>query len=157
MSDIVQHKKCIDCDVVISKQATRCKPCAISKRHKENPFGVYIKHPEGFWKGMERSDEDKSKMSDAKTGLVDEQTNRWKGDDVGYDGLHDWVYRKLGRPGTCEDCGKNGLTGKNIHWANISGEYKRELNDWKRLCVSCHHRFDKSWENRERNNLGQFV
>ena len=31
---------------------------------------------------------------------------------------------------------------KRYHWANISGEYKRDLTDYKRLCVSCHRYFD---------------
>ena len=65
----------------------------------------------------------------------------WKGDKVSYTGLHRWVERKLGRPKKCELCGitKN----KTYHWANISGEYKRELKDWIRVCVSCHHKIDK--------------
>ena len=27
-------------------------------------------------------------------------------------------------------------------WANISGEYKRNRNDFLRLCRTCHRRFD---------------
>ena len=42
----------------------------------------------------------------------------------------------------CEKCGKDGLLGKKIHWANISGEYKRDLFDYMRLCVPCHKRYD---------------
>src|SRR3990167_305600 len=29
----------------------------------------------------------------------------WKGDKVGYHGLHRWIARKLGKPKKCEDCG----------------------------------------------------
>jgi len=25
-----------------------------------------------------------------------------------------------------------------IHWHNISGEYKRDVSDWIRLCAKCH-------------------
>ena len=67
----------------------------------------------------------------------------WKGDKVSYGSLHDWVKRHLGKPDTCEHCGKNGLSGKKIHWANKSHEYKRDLTDWLRLCVSCHKAYDK--------------
>lgn len=67
----------------------------------------------------------------------------WKGDKVGYTGLHMWVYSQLGKPGDCENCGKTGLSGKQIHWANASHEYKRELTDWLRLCAKCHMAYDK--------------
>lgn len=66
----------------------------------------------------------------------------WKGDDVGYGGLHDWVEDQLGKPTKCEYCGKDGLTGRKIGWANKSGEYLRDLSDWLRLCVSCHREYD---------------
>lgn len=67
----------------------------------------------------------------------------WKGNNVGYGGLHYWVYKWLGKPDTCEHCGKIGLSGKQIHWANKSGNYLRDKNDWIRLCVSCHKKYDK--------------
>lgn len=66
----------------------------------------------------------------------------WKGDKVGYAGIHRWVERKLGKPKKCDDCGTNKR--KMYHWANVSGEYKRDLKDWLRLCVSCHHKLDKN-------------
>ena len=31
---------------------------------------------------------------------------------------------------------------RKLHWANISGKYKRSLDDWKALCASCHKLFD---------------
>jgi len=72
----------------------------------------------------------------------DERNGMWKGDKVGYDALHDWVKRRLGRPTKCEHCGTDGLTGKQIHWANKSGEYLRDLSDWLRLCKHCHDIYD---------------
>jgi hypothetical protein len=68
----------------------------------------------------------------------------WKGNNVGMGALHEWVIKNLGQPTVCEYCKKTGLTSHNIHWANKSHEYKRDLNDWLRLCVSCHHKYDKS-------------
>lgn len=74
----------------------------------------------------------------------------WKADDVSYSGLHYWIGRKLGKPRECTNCGT--LTAKKYEWANISGEYKRDLKDWVRLCVSCHRRMDghsqKAWQTR---------
>ena len=67
--------------------------------------------------------------------------HNWKGDKVGYFGLHDWVYKNLGQPSKCSDCGTTDLN-KRFEWANISGKYKRVLSDWKRLCCSCHKKFD---------------
>ena len=72
----------------------------------------------------------------------------WKGDEVGYIALHDWVKSKLGKANQCEDC-SGARNSKRFEWANISGEYKRELADWKQLCSKCHHEFDdianKGW------------
>lgn len=64
----------------------------------------------------------------------------WKGDAVGYTALHDWVRRNLGTPQGCDDCG---TTEKRIYqWSNMSGEYKRDLSDWKRRCIPCHKSYD---------------
>ena len=62
----------------------------------------------------------------------------WKGDEVGYKSLHQWVYRKLGKPLICEKCEST----KNVEWANKSGDYKRDLSDWLKLCRFCHRKHD---------------
>lgn len=65
----------------------------------------------------------------------------WKGDDVGYVALHNWVRRRLGTPRYCAYCeAEDKLV---YHWANISHAYKRDLSDWIRLCVSCHSKYDR--------------
>lgn len=66
----------------------------------------------------------------------------WKGDSVGYCALHSWVSRKLGKPKKCFNCERDNLETYNIHWANISGNYKRNLGDWVRLCAKCHKNYD---------------
>lgn len=66
----------------------------------------------------------------------------WKGDGVGYWGIHKWIMRNFGNPSICENCKKDNLTGRQIHWANISHKYKRDIKDWKRLCQSCHRLYD---------------
>ncbi len=74
----------------------------------------------------------------------------WKGDAVGYTALHNWLHLKLGQPRYCSRCGDEDA--KKYEWANISGEYKRDVNDWERLCVSCHRIKDghayKMWQTR---------
>lgn len=70
--------------------------------------------------------------------------NVWKGDKVGYRGLHNWVATLLGKPRSCAHCRNSSLNHRNYHWANISHEYKRDVTDWIRLCAKCHKKFDKS-------------
>lgn len=66
----------------------------------------------------------------------------WKGDKIGYYGVHSWIRRISGYPKKCENCGTE--TAKKFEWSNISGEYRRDINDWKRLCTKCHIAFDDS-------------
>ena len=66
---------------------------------------------------------------------------KWKGDKVGYYGVHDWITKHYGQPVGCQECGLNDPK-RVYHWANLSGEYKRDINDFKRMCVSCHRKFD---------------
>jgi len=63
----------------------------------------------------------------------------WKGNKVGYHALHAWVRRHKGKANKCIKCGAN----DNVQWANISREYKRELNDYMELCGKCHRHYDK--------------
>lgn len=67
----------------------------------------------------------------------------WRGEQVGYSSLHDWVAKRLGRPKQCRYCGL--AEQKRVyHWANLSGKYHRDLSDWARLCVPCHSKLDHS-------------
>lgn len=66
----------------------------------------------------------------------------WKGDKVGYWGIHKWINRKFGMPMKCENCGIEKTSPWAIHWANLSHQYKRDRSDWKRLCQSCHRLYD---------------
>ena len=77
--------------------------------------------------------------------------SRYK-DNVGYSALHKWVYGKLGKANKCEqgeDC-----KGR-FQWANISGEYKRERNDWIKMCERHHYEMDniykKAWITKRKN------
>lgn len=64
----------------------------------------------------------------------------WKGDKVGRVALHQWVEQQLGKTRKCEHCGS---TKEKIYdWANKSGEYKRDIGDWLRLCRKCHSKYD---------------
>ena len=72
-----------------------------------------------------------------------EKHQNWKGDEVGYWGVHKWIARNWGNSTKCEKCGRDALKGRQINWANKTGKYLRDRNDWLRLCRLCHARFDK--------------
>jgi len=69
-----------------------------------------------------------------------ENVYNYKGDEVGYAGVHHWIKRELGSPKYCEHC--KSTKKKTYHWSNISGKYLRDVTDWQRLCVSCHSKYD---------------
>lgn len=65
----------------------------------------------------------------------------YKGDEVGYGGLHDWIRIHYGKANHCNN--DIAHKGKKFHWANISGNYLRNIKDWVQLCPSCHIKLDK--------------
>jgi len=71
-----------------------------------------------------------------------ENNVNWKGDEVTYNSLHFWVRGNFGQPNECEHCNDNTKKSRSYQWANKSGDYKRDRDDWLRLCVSCHKKYD---------------
>lgn len=84
-------------------------------------------------------------------------------DNLTYSGIHSWIDREFKKSDECEHCQKNpGLAkdGRNlIHWANKTGNYLKNRDDWICLCQSCHSKYDKPWLNKEiiRNEKGQIM
>ncbi len=60
-----------------------------------------------------------------------------------YRNIHKKIYKLFGNSSICEGCGKRG-NNRQIHWANKNGKYLIKREDWIRLCVKCHIRFDES-------------
>lgn len=60
----------------------------------------------------------------------------FKGTVSEYRVLHYWVEKQLGKPIGCENCSTTEI--RHYEWANISGEYLRDISDWARLCKRCH-------------------
>lgn len=85
--------------------------------------------------GRKHTEEAKKKISLNSRAVKGPAHYEWKGEDVSYRNLHRWVERWLGK---AKKCVKD-LThiSTRYHWANISGEYKRDLSDWRELCPSC--------------------
>lgn len=59
----------------------------------------------------------------------------WKGKNVSFGQLHQWVRRHKVKTNYCQKCGKKN---NRLDLANISGDYKRDTNDFEWLCRKCH-------------------
>jgi len=64
----------------------------------------------------------------------------WKGDNVGYTSLHEWIGVNWGKARNylCK-CGKQALD-----WANLNNVYNRNRENWEPMCRSCHKKYDKA-------------
>ncbi len=116
----------------------KCRTCGMPITNK-NKSGFCRKHH------GPRTEEVKRKISLANSG---ESNGLWKGNDVSLKGLHKWIERHKPKPDVCERCRKQ----KPIDLANISQNYKRDINDFEWLCRSCHMRGDGRI-----NNLKQYA
>ena len=53
----------------------------------------------------------------------------WKGNDIGYNGIHSWVKRNFIRPVSCEICGKLDNSSRRLSWASKQHNYTRDIKD----------------------------
>lgn len=127
-------KLCLDCKKPKSRKGNYCKSCGY--KHRIRPKGLVYKivkkNPTWFKKGFNPWNKDK-------IGVMPIPWN-YKGNDVGYDALHDWVRKYKGKAKKCSKC--NSI--RTVQWANKSHKYKRDLDDWLELCRKCHMKYDKS-------------
>lgn len=65
----------------------------------------------------------------------------WKGNDASYACFHKRVHRLKGMPKKCEECGTEDES-RSYDWANLTGKYNNP-DDYKRMCRSCHWKYDK--------------
>lgn len=82
-------------------------------------------------KGIPHTERHKKYMSRILRG---NHNGMWKGDDVCYSTLHDWVRRNIVMPSSCPRCGLV----KRLDACNMSGKYMRVESDWEYLCRKCH-------------------
>ena len=86
---------------------------------------------------------------EARNSHLIKNNGQWKGnlgnvkEEVGLSALHEWIRRYKPHTGFCEVCKKPESEKTIIDAANISGEYKRDINDFIWLCRSCHAKFDR--------------
>jgi len=147
--NLIREKKCIHCGKLFSTRRTKtvfCSAGCSNQYYNQNPTEAIKEKWANCAKKMQlarigthHSAESKTRISKHRKGKnVGESNPKWVGDKVKYMALHSWIGRILGKPDTCNECGRSGLFGHFIHWSNISGEYHRDLTDWQRLCAKCH-------------------
>ena len=73
---------------------------------------------------------------------VNETHSQWKGDEVKYRALHQWVRKNKPKEQYCEHCKQE----KILELAN-KGEYNRNFDNYVWLCRSCHLKMDRKNSN----------
>ena len=120
------------------------------KGKRNNPKGEFKKGDVPWNKGIKPSEDTRDKISKANKGrvpwnkgikylaIIGDKHPLWEGDKVGYFALHAWLNRNKGKANKCESKNCLSKNPKKFEWANISGEYKRDLDDYESLCIKCH-------------------
>ncbi len=57
---------------------------------------------------------------------------------VKYYPLHSWILRSWGKASECI----NGHDALRYEWANMTGIYDRNKENWRQMCISCHRKED---------------
>lgn len=108
-----------------------CKNC-LSKIENHGKLYCSISCAAKDRKPRKHTEESKRKIGIGNKG---EKNGQWKGDSVGYAAIHDYIKYYKPKPEACESCGRNVSL---LDLANISQEYRRDLDDWEYICRSCH-------------------
>jgi len=88
--------------------------------------------------GRKLSEEHKKKIKNSSPKGIEHFA--WKGEKASYSSKHIWVRTILGAPKYCEICKRTDK--KKYEWANNDHKYKRRIEDYMRLCTSCHRKYD---------------
>lgn len=69
------------------------------------------------------------------------QKGKPKKKNVGYWGVHSWLYSNFGKAKVCEKCGSD----KRVQWSKLKNKsYKRKRENFWQLCCLCHMEYDKT-------------
>ena len=119
----------------------RCEDCRKAKNEYKKGYKAGIRIDRETW------NQNISKAAQARpisSRLSGSDNGNWKGDNVGYFGIHSWIRKYKEKTGICQHCNKNvGIVYPNsTHFANKDHQYKRDLEDYMELCPSCHKKYD---------------
>ncbi|KKN51471.1 hypothetical protein LCGC14_0622870 [marine sediment metagenome] len=122
-------KQCKKCGRIIGKNKHECKfnTHLINTKKSQAKAKATIKkkyHDKGIFFGFKKR----------------ENHSGWTGDKVGYMGVHNYIRKNKVKPICCEKCEKK----TKLELSNISGEYKRDINDFFWLCRGCHQEIDRT-------------
>ena len=137
------------------KQGRRyCSRQCFREDYKIVPDWVRKKMSDGL-KGHTTSKETRAKISFAQRNKARPYTTGnlngvWKSDEAGYSAIHKWMTYWFGKPDVCELCGENGKKHR-VEWANKDHAYKRNKEDWLKLCRMCHEKYDRKHNNQPKN------
>ena len=85
----------------------------------------------GRQKGFKHTEETIRKL---RLGHLGEKNPMWRGEKVGYIGLHVWVRTRKPKPLLCEQC----KIKPPFDLAIVGDKYTRNPDDWQWLCRRCH-------------------
>lgn len=126
--------QCLTCKKILLRSPSKVEPrnfCSV-KCYSKTRDTELVKFGYKFPKGRPEMPNRLAAMQKGKKHYA------WKGQKVGYHGLHMWLRREKGKPEKCSQCGKIDKRPRFIQWANIDGKYRRNLADYIPLCGSCH-------------------
>lgn len=75
-------------------------------------------------------------------GKYGSESIRWGGMKANYCTKHSWIRKHYGKATRCSNKYCPYKNPKRYEWANVSGKYLREVEDYIQLCPSCHRRMD---------------
>ena len=120
----------------INKRHDRFWNCICDCGNKDTVSGISLVHKRSQSCGCLQKDIIRN-MCQKRVGI---KSPCWKGDDVSYTTLHQWLRKHFKK----EECHHCGTTNKALDFALITGkEYSRNINDYITLCRKCHIKYDK--------------
>ena len=139
-------KICLDCKKEFKvknykKNAKYCSRKCYGKNWTGHFYGIKIKKGEHF--------NSETEFKKGRKGDRNEKHPQWKGDNVGYGGIHTWLRINFGNPYKCENVDCLHKISKRFEWALIKGKKcERKRENFMQMCVSCHRKYDMTEKKR---------
>src|SRR3990167_11051094 len=103
------NRNCLICQSkfpIYKSTILSAKFCSIICKNKSQ---IGKKRPEvtgknNYWFGKKLSLKRRKEISKRMKNKVGEKACHWKGEDVGYEGIHRWIEKRLGKPKQCSIC-----------------------------------------------------